>query len=551
MTTTLAHGASNVSEASVSGPDIAQSDHSSIGDSRNSAWLLPTAAWLLIAIAAAALGYAFRGGIEWLWLAWSERPEYSYGMMVLPLVGFFVWQRRDELESHPWRGAWSGTLLLLFGCVVLFLGELSTLFILIQYGLVIALTGALVAVAGWGRMRQLWIAPVLLLFTIPLPNFLYFGLSTYLQLISSAIGVEFIRLLDISVYLQGNVIDLGSYQLQVVEACSGLRYLFPLATIAFIAAYVYRGPLWQRAVIFLSSLPITVFMNSLRIGVIGVLVEHQGIGAAEGFLHFFEGWVVFMAAFALLLAEIWLLVRLSGERFHDRFLLEYPPPRPESREQSALPAPLIAAVVVTLITAALSALLPHRTESVPERASLDTFPLQFEDWRGRSDQLEREILETLALDDYLIADFRAGSGSSAPINLYIAYYANQRKGRSVHSPRTCLPGGGWEIESLERRELPITTPSGQPLAVNRTLIRLGNDRQLVYYWFQQRGRVITNEYLVKWYLFWDGLTRNRTDGALVRLTALQPPGASVEELEASMIDFASQLYTRLDDYIPR
>ena len=123
-----------------------------------------------------------------------------------------------------------------------------------------------------------------------------------------------IRLFDISVYLEGNVIDLGVYQLQVVEACSGLRYLFPLMSFGFLISYIYRGPVWQKVVIFLSTIPITVVMNSFRIGVIGVTVEHFGIAAAEGFLHDFEGWIVFMACLGFLLFEIWILYMFSERK---------------------------------------------------------------------------------------------------------------------------------------------------------------------------------------------------------------------------------------------
>jgi EpsI family protein len=106
-----------------------------------------------------------------------------------------------------------------------------------------------------------------------------------------------------------------------------------------------------------------------------------------------------------------------------------------------------------------------------------------------------------------------GAGGNV-VNLYIAYYNSQRKGEAVHSPRSCLPGGGWQMRDFgQRSELPGVPVDGQPLRVNRTLIELGNQRELVYYWFQQRGRVIDNEFAVKWYLFWDALTRHRTDGA--------------------------------------
>jgi len=120
-------------------------------------------------------------------------------------------------------------------------------------------------------MRKIWIPLLFLGFMIPLPSFLYNNLSAYLQLISSQLGVAFIRLFGVSVYLEGNVIDLGTYQLQVVEACNGLRYLFPLMSLAFLSAYFFKGAMWKRAIIFLSSIPITVLMNSVRIGITGMI----------------------------------------------------------------------------------------------------------------------------------------------------------------------------------------------------------------------------------------------------------------------------------------
>ncbi len=142
---------------------------------------------------------------------------------------------------------------------------------------------------------------------LPLPNFMYWKLSTSLQFISSRLGVDFIQLLGIPVYLEGNIIDLGVYKLQVAEACSGLNYLFPLMSFGFLFAVLYRGPVWHKVLLFLSTIPITVLMNSFRIGVIGVLVNQYGIEQAEGFLHFFEGWVIFVACLAILYLEAVLL----------------------------------------------------------------------------------------------------------------------------------------------------------------------------------------------------------------------------------------------------
>ena len=123
-----------------------------------------------------------------------------------------------------------------------------------------------------------------------------------------------VRAMGVPVYLEGNVIDLGVYKLQVAEACSGLRYLFPIMSFTYVFAVLYRGPVWHKLVLLLSAVPLAVLMNSFRIGVIGLLVDRHGIGAAEGFLHVFEGWVIFLACIAILFGMAKAMQLVSGDR---------------------------------------------------------------------------------------------------------------------------------------------------------------------------------------------------------------------------------------------
>ena len=169
-------------------------------------------------------------------------------------------------------------------------------------------------------------------------------------------------------------------------------------------------------------------------------------------------------------------------------------------------------------------------------------------WQGQPDRMEAMYLDVLKLDDYILANFIAAGNHR--VNLYVAYYTSQRTGESAHSPRSCIPGGGWEIVDLTQRNVEGATVTGETLRVNRALIQKGDSKQLVYYWFQQRGRVITSEYLVKWYLFWDALTRNRTDGALVRLMIGVGPGGNLEEADRQLSTFAITIADRLTDYVP-
>ncbi len=482
---------------------------------------------------------------------WDSQEEYGYGYLIPVISAFFVWQKKNELAEQRFEPTWSGVLIVVFAGLIFFMGAVATTHTLSQYALVLAVLGVALSLLGWRAFRIVAIPLALLFFMVPLPPFIYNTLSTKLQLISSELGVAVIRLFDISVYLEGNVIDLGTFKLQVVEACSGLRYLFPLVSLSFIAAYIYNAAFWKKAVVFLSSIPITVFMNSFRIGMIGVLVEYYGIEQAEGFLHDFEGWFIFMACTGILILEMMLLSRIGKNKMKlaDAFAIDLPD-AVECVEKSyrRLHGQHYAIVLVAGVILAGSFYAQGREEVELPRKVFAEFPLQIDDWKGRNSRLEQIILDSLKLDDYLMTDYVNDDGES--VNFYVAYYADQQAGSAAHYPRACIPGGGWLIKNHSVVNLPGVDFGGSGLEVNRMVIRKGEYAQLVYYWFQQRGRDISNEWMVKWYMFWDALTRNRTDGALVRLTAFIQPGQSIEDADRRLQGFAKEVVPLLNDYIP-
>lgn len=520
-----------------------------VSGSGQSSWLLLG----LLGISGVLLLSTFWSGLAEMVHRWSTSDEYSHGFFIPVISAFLIWQKRDELARLRLHPSWIGVLAVSLGVVAFVMGHLSTLHVIVQYSFLLTLYGMVLALGGWPLVRIVWAPLIFLIFMVPLPSFLYNNLSQELQLISSQIGVWVIRLFGISVFLEGNVIDLGSYKLQVVEACSGLRYLFSLASLGFLCAYLFEGPLWKRAVIFLSAAPITVFMNSFRIGVTGVLVEYSGIEHAEGFLHDFEGLVIFIAAMGVLIVEMAILARIGRHkgRLREIFGAALLKPAGKSGRSSAPQRPPVtfyASLGVLVVALGVSFALAERQEIVPERLSFAEFPGDLQGWSGKRDALEQKYLDALVLDDYIMADFV--NGDREAVNFYIAYYESQRAGESAHSPRSCLPGGGWEIKSLEPTTVDGVQYNGSPLRVNRVVIQMGDVKQLVYYWFQQRGRGLTNEYLVKWYLFWDALTKNRTDGALVRLTTMVRPGEDVAEGDKRLTAFARAVVPELPKYIP-
>jgi exosortase D (VPLPA-CTERM-specific) len=515
---------------------------------------VPVQLYLLLAIQIVAALVLFASSLGGLYTVWRLQPEYSHGLLLPVLSAYLIWRQREDLKQLPFTGSWGGLGLIAAGLILRVIGQATTMatfehyaFLLVIYGLVLALTGPAV-------FRRLWMPLLILVFAVPLPSFLNNPLSLQLQLVSSQLGVWVIRAAGISVLLEGNIIDLGSYQLEVAEACSGLRYLFPLMTLAFIVACGFRGEIWKRFVIFLSSMPITVVMNSLRIGFIGITVDRFGAQMAEGELHGFEGFFVFMLSTAALVLVAYALARLKGPvRLGDVFDLA--PRAPIARNDASpaalpaqrLPRPFLAAAILVLCGAATgyTSLAPHVI--VPVRAGFEEFPTRFGEWVGRREALEEIYRNRLQLDDYVLADYQEPDG--VPVNFYVAYYQAQDLTRAVHSPNDCLPGGGWEIQRLEQRRFPAV--GGAPaFPYNRAVIQLGSTRQIVYYWFQERGRRLTNDYFVRWYLFWDALTRHRTDGALVRFVAQLPPDASEPDVDARIMQLAMRIEPALSRFVP-
>jgi EpsI family protein len=249
---------------------------------------------------------------------------------------------------------------------------------------------------------------------------------------------------------------------------------------------------------------------------------------------------------------MWLLASVGRDRrpFSEAFNLDLPStgsalPR-SSLRMPARPFVVTAFVVVSALPVVL--LLGERSETTPARTEFAAFPMNLEEWQGKQGRIEEIYLDVLKLDDYLMADY-VNPGKEL-VNFYVAYYSSQRKGESAHSPRTCIPGGGWQIKEITQRKIDGATVGGLPLSVNRVIIQKGDARQLVYYWFQQRGRNITNEYLVKWYIFWDAMTRNRTDGALVRVTAFVPASRDLAEADKLLADFTRTIADPLRNYVP-
>ncbi|PRY19843.1 exosortase D (VPLPA-CTERM-specific) [Aliiruegeria haliotis] len=486
--------------------------------------------------------------------AWST-PEYSHGPLI-PLISLYLFLREMRL-SEPLpkdindRGP--GLLVLAAALFLAVLGNLARIPDIVTYAFIFWVSGVVLTFFGWKRGIRHQLPVFHLIFMLPLPQFLYWKLTIFLQGVSSELGVWFVRTAGVPVYLEGNVIDLGVYKLQVAEACSGLRYLFPILSFSYLFSILYRGPFWHKAVLLLSAAPLTVFMNSVRIGIVGVLVNSYGIQQAEGFIHFFEGWVIFLLCVGILFLLAICLQRLTPaplpladaidldfEGFGGILMRIF-----SIRTFKAL----IAACLLTAgASLAWTSIQPGEATLV-DRDGFAVFPNRIENWSGIRAQLTPDIEAILAADDYVNATF-AKAGTRETVGMFVAYYESQTEGFGIHSPEVCLPTGGWEVFGIAPREVSFPdTPYGT-FTLNRAVIEKGLNRQLVYYWFEQRGKRMTNDFAAKASVVVDSLTTGRTDGALVRFITRIAPDETEEAADKRLQDFMSQALLKLPRFVP-
>lgn len=183
-------------------------------------------------------------------------------------------------------------------------------------------------------------------------------------------------------------------------------------------------------------------------------------------------------------------------------------------------------------------------EKIPLRKPLAEFPLNIGSWYGKELSFEEDINLNLRTDDHIIRVYE--DINKIPIWLYIGYFKSQKEGTLYHSPKHCYPASGWAITNKMLVEIPSF--SGGNILINKMIIVKGREKQIVFYWYQSRGRIITNEYLDKFFLIVDAIRKNRTDGSLIRISS--PLILDEKTTTNYLIEFTKMVIFQLPDYLP-
>ena len=480
-----------------------------------------------------------------LWDAWMNVEEFSHGPLMLAVALYLLWARRELLSSFDTRGNWIGVVFCLIAVAVYGLAVKAGIENVRHLSLFLLILGLFVVFGGVTYGRYVLPSIILLPFVVPPPAFLNANLTYGLQLLSTDMSVVLLRFAGLSVFQDGNIIDMGTIKLAVVEACAGLRYLYPMIGLGVLLAMLFDIPFWKRALFVAIAGIVSIIMNSVRIFLTGAFAEWTDTAVSDGFFHLFEGWVFFLFSFAVMLAVCYLTLSKREKATIGGGVLKVSVPAAQQSEKPVRLGPIVGALLICVVFAPAIIMFRGIEPEIPERRMFNSFPLNINDMIAEEDVLPGVEQTILNMSDYFLGHYRGGE--ILPITLFIGYYDQQSAGSTPHSPRVCIPSGGWQIEELTE----ITLKNGsQNVPVNRVLVTRGEDRLLVYYWFKQRGKYIANEYKAKFNLLWGGLSSARTDGALIRLSmpimATMPEAQADAELSA----FSEELFKVLPAYVP-
>lgn len=236
-------------------------------------------------------------------LQWFNDADYSHGVLVPFLSAYLIWRKRDDLAKLPIRPSFWGMFLVLGSLVVLVLGSLGAELSLARGSIIGVICGLVVYFRGWGWLRALAFPIAFLLFAIPLPHLLYNEIVFPLQFIASSFATRILEMLNIfPIMREGNVLVMPGLRLEVVEACSGIRSLMSLLALAAGYGYLAERSNVVRWFMFLAMIPLAIISNGTRVMITALMAHYIGPKAAEGFMHEFSGWVIFVVATVLFLA---------------------------------------------------------------------------------------------------------------------------------------------------------------------------------------------------------------------------------------------------------
>ncbi len=485
---------------------------------------------------------------------WFTNSNYSYGVLVPFIALYFIWQKRDLLRHATISSSKWGIIVLSSSLVVYLLSYIGGIAVTMRITMIASLIGIILSILGARITRIIRFPLLFLFFMVPIPESIEMAVTLPLQLFATRAAAGVLSVLSIPFYREGNMLYFVKTQLEVAEACSGIRSITALSMLSVIFVHLMKPGWLRKAVILISTIPIAMAANILRVSGTGVLAHFFGERVARGFLHEFSGIVVFILGLAVLYLEFALLnttpnshsLPPSGDSSEEKNL------EGKKIEPARLSIKFFSVTVLLMISSLLiTTLISNRGVPAVIAFNLEKIPMELDGFNGQRDLFPQRVYDALNADENVYRHYRSAQGDQ--VDLYIGYYGTAKGGRTGHNPYGCLPGAGWGIIISEKLPLDsVDQPNDKKkkIFINHILARQGDKFVNMFYWYQTRGnRIIDSGIQQNIDRFLSRLLDNRNDGAFVQISTFSKEDTieSARELGRS---FAVKIMTLLPSYWP-
>jgi exosortase D (VPLPA-CTERM-specific) len=481
---------------------------------------------------------------------WATNDDYSYGYLIPFISAYLFWDMRHKLNNLAFKPAWAFLPLLLIFVGLSLYGVLGSSGNIARPAVPLVFILLITFCFGIETLKRFALPLGFLIFLVPLPAILDRTIGVFLKSISSKLGGYIIQLSGLSVHVSGNIIDLGVTQLQVVDACSGLRFVFPLLALGVIYAYLFEKMAWKRVVCVVATVPIAIFTNVLRIASTGILTHFFGPKMAEGFFHDFSGWIIFMVAFFFLfiLSQLLKLVpQPQSATLPPKTTVTATSPSPDAM-RSITPA-LLTSLTILMITGALT-LTTSALPPVKLKGGIAAFPLAINKWFGKPQFIDQAMINASGAQEAFQAFYRKGQDER--VSLYIGYRGASflENENFFHSPTVCLPSSGWKSLEESTHQIKNVDSFGK-LEVTKMIIEQMGVKQLVYFWFQTKDKATHDKNINRFHLAIHALKRDNTHDLFIRTITPIASGEALTDAEDRMDAFIREMMVSLNLFLAR
>jgi len=476
-------------------------------------------------------------------MQWRSNVMYSHGFLI-PLISLYlVWARRDRLaqiDYLPRNGLAFAALGVGIGMVLI--GHVAGVQIIQGFSLIFTVAGIVGLLFGVSSLKLFWLPIVYLLFMIPIWEEAVTGhFHLPLQKFSAVNGNVILNLVGIPAHREGLYIALPETVLEVARACSGVNHLIAVIAIGIPLAYLFLSGWSRRILLILIAIVIAILSNGLRVALIGILSYLNIGGPLHGPFHILQGLFVSIVGYVALILSTWALSAGSPSARN-------PVDKKETgrsgdtggAQKNRKPHALFSAII--LFAAAGSYIHFHSFSPAPLKNSLDLFPREIGGWTGSpADSRFSGWFKEANVDHELIRVYR--TGGEKRVELYIAYFEYQDSTKKVINYRT-------EEIHQNLSVIKVNLESGEGMEINRLFQRGKGKNNLVLFWYDINGRIVTGRLAAKLYRAWDGLVRGRTNGAIIILSSDLASDENPNEAEEQIKEFIRTTYPFFLDYLP-